>query len=796
MPGHTGTGLAFDGDDHVSIPSDPALQITGDVTISGWFKLDAAFDSSAATSQIILERYASDEENTHIVLVGNDYGRAEVPKGTLVFKVEHGASGDDYRYKWTQRRSWDAGTWYHFAVVLNSDDAANNAILIDGVDDTDATDAGTVNAIDTDYVADMNIGGRDADYYQLSSPSYFVGVIDEVSIVDRALTEGDFLPAARHAFDWRITGQGGSIVVDGFAASRGAYGPGNDGQHLVLSSNSTSANVIDLAGATISGDVLAGPGADPATAIRLTGCSVDGVVGTIAEPYAMNPVEPPSGLGASVGDRVYNGGTTLLSGDLHCDVLRLTGGALLEIDGDVTILCADGLEVWYGSQIELRPGASVQLFTPSNVWIDHGATVNANTADPERFQIYGTIPDPTSAEPLNLLLARFPNIAAGFIDVEYDAAAETLTASGTAFQVDHDGDAATPAVPISGGSFDITATVDNTGRASSGNLTISGSIPGMGIPGPTLLTGEIGLYGSTGVGSGLNEFVFKTSGGDLADRFGPAAGVILSATACPGSYAADWDNLSGGTPGTGSAVASIAPGPHTLVVADGAEVHANTHAPLLHTRIDSADYYGSIVGHALDLSNGARYFVDVETYVPTCVTLADVEGTAGVSGPGGITSTETFHQWFRTTLGVNQAGAHAITLTRDFDGIYEFAATDFHPVDDRLLGNEGAAHNRRFTFAIEASFVYDECAEQYFELRGGDGQWLFVDGKLAIDLGGVASGAEQTVDVDRLGLFDGETYRVHLFYAQRDSGQTDFRIRTNIELIPDDKVDGLTAMFD
>jgi len=137
---------------------------------------------------------------------------------------------------------------------------------------------------------------------------------------------------------------------------------------------------------------------------------------------------------------------------------------------------------------------------------------------------------------LNLKLGN-PDIVSGFMDINYAAAGDTLTANGTALEMLIDD---TPTIEaIVGGSFDLTAAIDDSGLLSGGSLTIGGSIAALGFNSGTLLTGTLNAFGFNPAGNPL-EFLFAVTGGDAAGLFGDTGGVILSDTGFGGSFDTDW----------------------------------------------------------------------------------------------------------------------------------------------------------------------------------------------------------------------------------------------------------------
>jgi fibro-slime domain-containing protein len=153
--------------------------------------------------------------------------------------------------------------------------------------------------------------------------------------------------------------------------------------------------------------------------------------------------------------------------------------------------------------------------------------------------------------------------------------------------------------------------------------------------------------------------------------------------------------------------------------------------------------------------------------------------TAQTSGPDG------FADWYEDVAGVNQRFEVDIEFVETSPGVYRYDDADFFPIDGRGFGNgPNPSHNYLFTTEAHTLFTYK--GGEVFTFRGDDDLWVFINGKLAVDLGGLHAPLQETADFDasagRLGIEIGETYPMDIFHAERHTVQSNFRIETTIDL--------------
>ena len=160
--------------------------------------------------------------------------------------------------------------------------------------------------------------------------------------------------------------------------------------------------------------------------------------------------------------------------------------------------------------------------------------------------------------------------------------------------------------------------------------------------------------------------------------------------------------------------------------------------------------------------------------------------TFGVNnGPELMSGPAEFESWYRNVDGVSSPYLIYFFFVPVTGGVYTFHSSSFFPLDGKGWGNQNRNHNFHFTTELHTQFQYR--GGETFRFTGDDDLWLFINGRLAIDLGGVHAAENAEISLDAratdFAIEKGKVYAFDLFHAERHTGESNFRVDTNLDFV-------------
>ena len=167
------------------------------------------------------------------------------------------------------------------------------------------------------------------------------------------------------------------------------------------------------------------------------------------------------------------------------------------------------------------------------------------------------------------------------------------------------------------------------------------------------------------------------------------------------------------------------------------------------------------------------------------------------------TNATDFDAWYHDNTPYTKMVLDTITLARQPDGTFLFnhGGTDpkvtdpppFFPLDNRgwatppdgpeipYLGLDSAGQPHNFSFTSEVRYWFEYQGGESLNFIGDDDVWVFVNGQLAVDIGGIHGASPGSVNLDaagatKYGLTVGQVYEIVVFQAERHVTQSSYKL--------------------
>ncbi len=195
---------------------------------------------------------------------------------------------------------------------------------------------------------------------------------------------------------------------------------------------------------------------------------------------------------------------------------------------------------------------------------------------------------------------------------------------------------------------------------------------------------------------------------------------------------------------------------------------------------------------------------DFECYTGDDIMFGNVEDTLDTGGkpvrvPNPVTfSDASFTTWFRSDADYNRTFSMMLPLNHLGSGVYRFESAAHFPLDGLGFVVEDCGggvmcepvrigHN--FSFTTEIHYWFQYAGDEVLDFTGDDDVWVFINGHLAVDVGGMHPPRSGSVTLSTvaatLGLTVGGVYEAVVFHAERHTDGSNYMLTlTNFNRAP------------